>query len=94
MFRACARLFPGRHPSDVVRYLRIGEGLTLAEVAERLGVCESTVSEWQPEECRYMQLVTPAARAARRRNALHMLEVNRQRDHWRRHRWARKWQNG
>lgn len=50
MVRACELVLPGRHPSDVIQYLRVGEGLTVKQVADKLGVHIMTVQRWMPPE--------------------------------------------
>lgn len=90
MFRACARQYPGMHPSDVVQYLRIGEEMTLMQIAELLGVSKSTVSEWQRPEIQYIQTITVKALAASRKNVVRMNQVNAQHGHWGNHIWRNK----
>lgn len=58
IFVACQKVLPYSHPSDVIQYLRVGEGLTLDQTAERLGVAKSTVSRWTPPEIVGMQHYT------------------------------------
>lgn len=67
IFVACQKIMPYSHPSDVIKYLRVGEGLTLDQTAERLGVNKTTVSRWTPPEIVGMQHFTNTARQAARR---------------------------
>lgn len=62
IFMACQKIIPYSHPSDVIKYLRVGEGLTLDQTAERLGVNKSTVSRWTPPEIVGLQHFTATAR--------------------------------
>lgn len=82
LVRACGLVLPGRHPSDVIKYLRIGEGLTVEQVAERLGVHIMTVNRWTPPEIVGVKHKTkkskeaalkklPKMRNARRKNNMH-----------------------
>lgn len=64
MVRACETILPGRHPSDVIQYLRIGEGLTVEQVADRLGVHIMTVNRWTPPEIVEVKHKTNAAHQA------------------------------
>lgn len=59
MFRNCARLYPGEHPSDVVRYLRLGEKMTIKAIAEMLDVSRETVRYWSPSDCEGLIVITP-----------------------------------
>ncbi len=68
MVRACAQIMPGRHPSEVVKYLRIGEGLTVKQVAHRLNVSMVTVVRWTPPSIVGIMHHTPERQAAEMRN--------------------------
>lgn len=64
ILRACATVMPGRHPSDVIRYLRIGEEMTVEQVAENLGVSMVTVRRWTPPDIVGLKHFTKEARTA------------------------------
>lgn len=76
MVRASTRLYPGRHPSDVIEYLRMGERMTLAQIARHLGVGMRTVCDWSPSICYGVQNHGPDEREKLRRR---MVEYNRTR---------------
>ncbi len=77
MVRACAVKYPGKHPADVVQSLRLGDGLTLKQVANHLGVSETTVSRWQGPDVRYTTLITDTFRESSRRNIGRVNEARR-----------------
>jgi len=85
--RACAKILPGRHPSEVIEYLRLGEEMTIATVAEVLGVSYGTVQEWQSVETIGLKHITEKQRQASRANAKTMTGKNKNNGHYGRHRW-------
>lgn len=67
MVRNCSRLYPGQHPCDVIEHLRVGEKMTLKQIAEHLGVGARTVFDWQPRWLRGVMNVPENERERRRK---------------------------
>jgi len=77
MVQACESKMPSRHPSDVIRYLRIGEGMTVEQVAEYLGVSMVTVRRWTPPDIVGLRHFTKKARKSTRKGLEAMWKAQR-----------------
>jgi len=73
MVKVCGVRFPGRHPADVVSYLRLGEHMTQEQAAKYLGVALTTIRRWQKPEAGVHNM-TAKEMEAKRANARRMNE--------------------
>ena len=88
MVAACGRLFPGEHPSDVIRQLRLGNGMTQREVAELIGVSISSIKHWSPDDLLGLRIISDAGREVHRRAVEKTHDHNRKSGMYKRHIWS------
>jgi hypothetical protein len=67
------------HPSDVIQYLRLGEMMTLSQIANHLSISLRTIVDWQPPECWGLMIVSQDIRARRREWMKKVNQMNRER---------------
>lgn len=93
MVRACEKKHPFMHPSEVVNYLRLGEGMTQEQVSKYLGVSIKTVRTWQRPEAQ-VHIYTEKERRAKRKSAIELNNRARRGEVKRGEKWRNEFQNG